>query len=69
MLQRFRGELVLLGGRDEADAGGGPADDDTGDWGRTPSQSPRARRRRAGGGARRSPQPENFDDLDDEIPF
>jgi single-strand DNA-binding protein len=65
VLQRFRGELVLLGGRDEA--GGPAAEEDTGDWGRTPSQP--ARGAGAGGGARRSQKPENFDDLDDEIPF
>ena len=39
VLQRFRGELVLLGGRDES--GGGPADDDVGAWGRTPRQPAR----------------------------
>ena len=65
VLQRFRGELVLLGGRD--DVGGPAAEEDTGDWGRTPSQP--ARSAGAGGGARRSQKPEDFDDLDDEIPF
>jgi single-strand DNA-binding protein len=72
VLQRFRGELVLLGGRDEA-AGAAPADDDMGDWGRTPSQPQRG----AGGGAagggggapRRQQKSDDFDDLDDEIPF
>ena len=69
VLQRFRGELVLLGGRDES--GGAPADDDMGDWGRTPSQPARG----AGGGgggagpARRQQKSDDFDDLDDEIPF
>ena len=64
VLQRFRGELVLLGGRDEGGgfASAGPPADDQSDWGRTPSQAPRA-----GGGRRESS--ENFDDLDDEIPF
>jgi single-strand DNA-binding protein len=47
VLQRFRGELVLLGGRD--DVGGAAAEEDTGDWGRTPSQPARG----AGAGARR----------------
>ena len=71
VLQRFRGELTLLGGRDEGGyAGGGPPDDEAGDWGRTPSQSPRAGgASRGGGGARREPSSDNFDDLDDEIPF
>jgi len=58
VLQRFRGELVLLGGRDEGAAG--PPDDqaDTGDWGRTPAQDARAAagagRGGGGGGGRRS---------------
>ena len=39
----------------------------SGDWGRTPSQP--ARGAGAGSGARRSQKPENFDDLDDEIPI
>lgn len=60
VLQRFRGELVLLGGRDE----GASVPDDTGDWGRTTSEPARG-----GGGGRRQGGPENFDDLDDEIPF
>jgi single-strand DNA-binding protein len=69
VLQRFRGELVLLGGRDEGGASA-PADDDMGDWGRTPGQPARG----AGGGggagpARRQPKSDDFDDLDDEIPF
>jgi single-strand DNA-binding protein len=59
VLQRFRGELVLLGGRDE----GAPAPDDAGDWGRPPSGPAR------GGGGGRQGGSENFDDLDDEIPF
>jgi single-strand DNA-binding protein len=63
VLQRFRGELVLLGGRD--DVGGAAAEEDTGDWGRTPSQPARG----ASAGARRSQKSEDFDDLDDEIPF
>jgi single-strand DNA-binding protein len=64
VLQRFRGELVLLGGRDEV--GAPAAEDDAGDWGRTPASQPA---RGAGGGARRSQKPDDFNDLDDEIPF
>ncbi len=67
VLQRFRGELVLLGGRDDVSAG--PSDDDSGDWARTPSPG-RSPSQPAGGGApRRQEKSENFDDLDDEIPF
>ncbi len=73
VLQRFRGELVLLGGRDEGGtASAAPPGDDQSDWGRTPSQPARGgggAGRAAGGGARREPSSDNFDDLDDEIPF
>jgi single-strand DNA-binding protein len=69
VLQRFRGELTLLGGRDEGGYGGGPSDDEAGDWSGKPAQAPRAGgASRAGAAARREPS-ENFDDLDDEIPF
>ena len=58
VLQRFRGELTLLGGRgDDAGFGGGSPDDD-GRGG--PSGGG------GGGGGRKSP---GYDDLDDEIPF
>jgi single-strand DNA-binding protein len=71
VLQRFRGELVLLGGRDEGGfASAGPPADDQSDWGRSPS--PASRGGGAGGrsgGTRGEPSSENFDDLDDEIPF
>jgi single-strand DNA-binding protein len=60
VLQRFRGELVLLGGRDE----GAPAPED-GDWARGPSEPARG----GGGGARRPGKSDDYDDLDDEIPF
>ena len=57
VLQRFRGELTLLGGRgDDAGYGGGPPGDDEGPG---PSGS-------GGGGGRKS---SGYDDLDDEIPF
>jgi single-strand DNA-binding protein len=58
VLQRFRGELTLLGGRGEdAGYGGGPDYDD--DRGGASGGS-------GGGGGRKS---SNYDDLDDEIPF
>jgi single-strand DNA-binding protein len=65
VLQRFRGELTLLGGRGD-DAGGGDSDygggpDDGG--GRSSSGGGRGS---AGGGGGGRP---SIDDLDDEIPF
>jgi single-strand DNA-binding protein len=60
VLQRFRGELVLLGGRDE---GASVPDEGAGEWARTVSEPAR------GGGGRRSGKSDDFDDLDDEIPF
>jgi single-strand DNA-binding protein len=63
VLQRFRGELVLLGGRDE---GASVPDEGGGDWGRTASEPARGG---GGGGGRRPGKSEDYDDLDDEIPF
>lgn len=63
VLQRFRGELVLLGGPGDASSGG-PPERDTGDWGRTPSQGRTTAARGEGGR-----QSNDYDDLDDEIPF
>jgi single-strand DNA-binding protein len=63
VLQRFRGELTLLGGRGD-DMGAGPGDEPQDDFGRASSQPSRGGR---GGGGRQ--QSGNFDDLDDEIPF
>jgi single-strand DNA-binding protein len=60
VLQRFRGELTLLGGRGEdAGYGGGPPDDDEGRGGSSSGSG-------GGGGGRKS---SGYDDLDDEIPF
>jgi single-strand DNA-binding protein len=65
VLQRFRGELVLLGGRGEEGASAPP--DDYGEAGApTPSRGAGGQAAR-GGGQRR--QEQNLDDLDDEIPF
>jgi single-strand DNA-binding protein len=73
VLQRFRGELVLLGGRDEGGfTSAGPPADDQSDWGRSASAPARAgggAGQPRGGGGRREPSSDNFDDLDDEIPF
>jgi single-strand DNA-binding protein len=60
VLQRFRGELTLLGGRgDEAGYGGGPSDDDEGRGSSSGGGGG------DGGGGRES---SGYDDLDDEIP-
>jgi single-strand DNA-binding protein len=64
VLQRFRGELVLLGGRDEGTAAA--PDEREGDWGRG-AAGPARGGERAGGG--RPGKSGDFDDLDDEIPF
>ena len=72
VLQRFRGELVLLGGREGggSGSGGGWGGDDRGNFGgggQTPSGGFGGGRGGSGGG-RGSPGP--FDsDLDDDVPF
>ena len=72
VLQRFRGELVLLGGREGGGSGGsgGWGGDDRGDFGgggQTPSGGFGGGRGGSGGG-RGGPSP--FDsDLDDDVPF
>jgi single-strand DNA-binding protein len=66
VLQRFRGELTLLGGRgDDAGFGGGSPDDDEGRGGSSGGGGGGGGST-AGGGGRKSP---GYDDLDDEIPF
>ena len=58
VLQRFRGELVLLDSREGAGGGRGAFNEDFGDTGGAPSR-PQSR-----------PQPAAFDtDLDDDVPF
>jgi single-strand DNA-binding protein len=68
VLQRFRGELTLLGGRGE-DTGAGPADEAQDDWSRAPSQPSRGAGGGGRGGGAKREQGGSFDDLDDEIPF
>ena len=61
VLQRFRGELVMLGGRGGAGAGGGGgfSDEPSNDFG---NPAPRRAVAAAGGGGRNG-------DMDDDIPF
>jgi single-strand DNA-binding protein len=66
VLQRFRGELVLLGGRDEGSAA--VPDEGAGDWGRGATEPARGSGGGGGGGGRPG-KSGDFDDLDDEIPF
>lgn len=60
VLQRFRGELTLLGGRESGGSGGGSSN-----WGEDRGASP------FGGGASKAPSGGSaFDsDLDDDVPF
>jgi single-strand DNA-binding protein len=65
VLQRFRGELVLLDSRGEGGGsgggfGGGYGDDSFGGGGGGGASSSRPQQR---------PQPAAFDDLDDDVPF
>ena len=58
VLQRFRGELVLLDSREGGGAGRGNFNDDHADFAEAPSRS------------QSRPQPATFDaDLDDDVPF
>jgi single-strand DNA-binding protein len=66
VLGRFRGELVLLGGRDSAAADPGDYGDNA-DWGRSSSSPGRSSPPARSGGGSRQERPR--DDLDDEIPF
>jgi single-strand DNA-binding protein len=67
VLQRFRGELTMLGGRgDGGGGGGGPGPDDDGGYGGgSGGGSSGGGFGGGGGGNRRPPGP----DLDDDIPF
>jgi single-strand DNA-binding protein len=68
VLQRFRGELVLLGGRDEGSAAASPDERDA-EWGRAAGEPARGGGEPARGGGGRPGKSGDFDDLDDEIPF
>jgi single-strand DNA-binding protein len=72
VLQRFRGELTLLGGRGEGGGGGGFEEEFGGDAGGYGSPAPRSGGGRGsfgqgGGGGRERPKIDH--DLDDDIPF
>ena len=70
VLQRFRGELTMVGGRSGGESGGGSSF--SGEGGgytpRAPAARPAAAARSGGGGAP-SWEPPGGSDLDDEIPF
>jgi len=69
VLQKFRGELTMLGGRD---GGGGGGDRDYGDGGYSGGGSSSSSGGGFGGGQRNQPSGPREDfsaDLDDEIPF
>ena len=72
VLQRFRGELVLLDRRDGGGGGGGYGDDDYGagsfGGGNNRSDSFGSSAPRSGGGGSR-PAPAFDTDLDDDVPF
>jgi single-strand DNA-binding protein len=68
VLQRFRGELTLLGGRgDDAGGGGGGGDDYGGGGNYGGGRGGSGGGSGSGGGGGRGPS--GNDDLDDEIPF
>ena len=70
VVPRFRGELVLLGGRGEGGGGGG-ADYPDDEYGASaPAPAPRSGPAQRGGGGGRAPaRPSVVDELDDDIPF
>jgi len=69
VLQRFRGELVLLSGRDGGGGGGG-ASSGGGDWGQRSGGGNAGGGASSGGGFGGSGAPSPFDsDLDDDVPF
>jgi single-strand DNA-binding protein len=67
VIPRFRGELVLLGGRGESSGGGDYPGDDYGDSAPAPARGPG--QQRGGGGGRAPSRPSVVDELDDDIPF
>ncbi len=74
VVPRFRGELVLLGGRGEGGGDAVPAGDDFGGGDSFPSSSRGGGGQRGGGGGGRpsgggGSRPAVVDELDDDIPF
>lgn len=73
VLQRFRGEMVLLGGREGGGGGGGGFGEERGNFGgggSTPSGGFGGGGGRGGGSGGGSRGPSPFDsDLDDDVPF
>ena len=73
VLQRFRGELTLLGGRDGGGSGGGGqrggGQSDSGNWGGDDGASQFGGGAGGGGGAPRGGGSAFDSDLDDDVPF
>ena len=71
VLQRFRGELVLLGGREGGGQGGGSSGGGGSSWGDDDRGGSGGGFNQGGGGGRSKPAPSSaFDnDLDDDVPF
>jgi single-strand DNA-binding protein len=70
VLQRFRGELTLLGGRGEGGGGGGQGGGGSREWGGDSGASQFGGGSGGGGGASRGGGGGAFDsDLDDDVPF
>jgi single-strand DNA-binding protein len=69
VLQRYRGELTMLDGRQGGGAGGGEGEFDEGGYGAGAGGGYGGARASGGGGGGRAPAPPSNQDLDDEIPF
>jgi single-strand DNA-binding protein len=69
VLQRYRGELTMLDGRQGGGAGGGEGEFDEGGYGGGAGGGYGGARSSGGGGGGRAPAPPSNQDLDDEIPF
>jgi len=69
VLQRFRGELVMLGGRDDGGSGGGGSGGGGGGRGGPPAADDYGDQDRGGPPSGGRSGQEGYDDLDDDIPF